>query len=55
MAKVLNCFYHMIISVFTFIIVVDCVVICDLEKDCRQYLCIPPEFPRCIGGICRCK
>jgi len=102
MAKVLNCFYYMIIYVFTFIIVVDRksilanfffssnflniilgdifflnlytmfsstlltfilfflfyiigVVICDLEKDCRKYLCIPPEFPRCIGGICRCK
>ncbi|WJX66121.1 hypothetical protein P8452_50710 [Trifolium repens] len=30
------------------------VFLCDSDKECRSFKCLPPEFPRCIGIMCQC-
>lgn len=51
---ILNVSSHVANNFFYFLFIIIAVTICDSDQDCRRYRCDPPEYPRCLGILCKC-
>ncbi|AET02322.1 Nodule Cysteine-Rich (NCR) secreted peptide [Medicago truncatula] len=54
MGDIIKVVFAMIIYLYMLTIVTNAVTICDSDQDCRRYRCDPPEYPRCLGILCKC-